>query len=229
MAVLLDLSEKFGNLKEATFLQRKNRFVGECLLNGKIITCHIADTGRLKEILVKGRKILISLNPPHLKTDSKLIAAKMKEGFILLNTSIHSLIGEAAIKQGILGFIPKSLKKEVTIGKSRIDFLVDGSHYVELKGCNLRKDEICLFPDAPTKRGKKHLEELIRLKEKGFCTYILLMILRDAKFFKPNEQTDPQFAETFYMALDKGVEFKAFKVKIENGKIILNGTVKLLY
>ncbi len=228
MTVLLDLSEKFGNLKEATFLQRKNRFVGECLLNGKIITCHIADTGRLKEILVKGRKVLISLNPPHLKTDSKLIAAEMEEGFILLNTSIHSLIGEAAIKQGVLGFVPKTLKKEATVGKSRIDFLIDGNHYVELKGCNLRKGNVCLFPDAPTERGRKHLEELIKLKEKGFHTSILLMILRDAEFFKPNEQTDPQFAETFYKALKKGVEFKAFRVKIVDGKIVLNGTVKLL-
>ncbi|WP_456395280.1 DNA/RNA nuclease SfsA [Desulfurobacterium sp.] len=228
MTVLLDLSEKFGDLKEATFLQRKNRFVGECLLNGKIITCHIADTGRLKEILVKGRKILVSLNPPHLKTRTKLIAAEMKEGFILLNTSIHSLIGEAAIKQGVLGFIPETLKKEVNIGKSRMDFLVDGNHYVELKGCNLREGNVCLFPDAPTERGRKHLEELIKLKEKGFRTSILLMILRDAEFFKPNAQTDPQFTRTFYTALKKGVEFKAFKVKIINSKIVLNGTVKLL-
>ncbi|WP_456465279.1 DNA/RNA nuclease SfsA [Desulfurobacterium sp.] len=227
MKVLFDLSKRFGDLKEATFLSRKNRFVGECLLDGKRITCHIADTGRLREILTEGRKILISLNPSHLKTDSKLIAAEMEEGFVLLNTSVHSEIAEKAIRQGILGFIPEDVKKEVRIGKSRVDFLINGNHYVELKGCNLRIGDVCLFPDAPTERGRRHLEELISLKEKGYQASILIMVLRKADLFRPNHETDPKFAETFYRALERGVEFKAFRVKLKDKKVVLDGDVKL--
>ncbi|WP_457567582.1 DNA/RNA nuclease SfsA [Desulfurobacterium sp.] len=226
--VLLDLEKQFGPLEEAIFLKRKNRFVGECLLNGKKITCHIADTGRLKEILTAGREILVSPNPPFLKTDSKLIAVRMEEGFILLNTSIHSKIAEAAIKLGILGFIPDTIEKEVKTGKSRIDFLVNGNHYIEVKGCNLKVGNLCMFPDAPTVRGKRHLEELIKLKQKGFKTSILVLVLRDAEIFAPNDKTDPEFAATFYRALESGVEFKSFKVKIEDRKVLLNGSVKLL-
>ena len=224
---LFDL-KSLGKLEKGKFIKRPNRFVGICEINGKKKTCHIADPGRLKEILTEGREILAVKNKPELKMDYKMVAAKMEDGWILLNTSFHSKIAAQAIKQGILGFIPQSLKSEVKFGNSRLDFFVDNRMFVELKGSNLLIDNKCLFPDAPTERGRRHLEELIEAKKKGYEAVILIMALRDCECFQTYDKLDKKFGETFKKALKEGVKFIGFKIKInENFEIELNGKLEL--
>ncbi len=212
--VLFDL-KKLGKLEEAEFIERPNRFVGLCRINGLIKKCHIADSGRLKEILTEGRKLLVVKNPEGMKTDYRVLAAKMEEGWILLNTSIHSKIGKKAIEKGVLGFKPKKIRSEVKYGNSRIDFLVDENTLIELKGSNLLVEGKCLFPDAPTSRGKKHLEELIKAVKEGYKAFILIMVLRDCRCFETNKKLDPAFSDAFKKALKEGVKFIGFKVKID--------------
>jgi sugar fermentation stimulation protein A len=227
MEELFDLKD-LGKLGEAEFLERPNRFVGKCKINKEVKTCHIADPGRLKEILHEGRKVLVVKNRPELKMDYKIVAAKMEDGWILLNTSFHSKIARKAIEKGVLGFIPKKIKSEVKFGNSRLDFFINNKIFVELKGSNLLIDKKCIFPDAPTERGRRHLEELIKAKEKGYRAVILFMGLRDCECFKTNDKLDKEFAETFKKALKKGVEFYGFKIKIdENFKVVLNGKLPL--
>ncbi len=225
--ILFDL-KTLGKLEKGRFIERPNRFVGICKIDGKEKTCHIADPGRLKEILTKEREILVVKNKPNLKMDYKLVAVKMEDGWILLNTSIHSKIAKEAIKRGILGFIPKRIKSEVSFGNSRIDYLIDEKMFVELKGCNLLLEDKCLFPDAPTKRGARHLEELIEAKKQGYEAVILIMALRECKCFDVNRKLDPVFSKTFEKALKEDVVFKGFKVKIdEDYRVVLNGNLKL--
>ncbi len=227
MEELFDLNQ-LGKLKEAEFLERPNRFVGKCKINNEIKTCHIADPGRLKEILHKGRKVLVVKNKPELKMDYKLVAAKMEDGWILLNTSFHSKIAKKAIEKGVLGFYPEKIKSEVKFGNSRLDFLIDDKIFVELKGSNLLIDKKCVFPDAPTERGRRHLEELIEAKQKGYRTIILFMGLRNCNCFQTYDELDKEFSETFKKALKKGVEFFGFKIKInQDFKVILNGKLPL--
>ncbi|WP_456402810.1 DNA/RNA nuclease SfsA [Persephonella sp.] len=224
---LFDLNS-FGNLTTGVFLERKNRFVGTVKVNNKIFTCHISDTGRLKEILNNGRKVLLAKNKESLKTDFKLVAAYMEDGWVLINTSVHSKIAYNAIKNGVLGFTPKIIKKEVPFGKSRIDFLVDNNHFIELKGSNLLIKDKCLFPDAPTERGKKHILELISSVKEGFKATILIMGLRNCRCFSPNKKLDPEFHNLFFKGLKSGVKFKGFKISINsNFKVIYSGEMKL--
>ncbi|HHG74227.1 MAG TPA: DNA/RNA nuclease SfsA [Persephonella sp.] len=225
--VLFDL-KKLGKLEEAEFIERPNRFVGLCRINGLIKKCHIADSGRLKEILTKGRKLLVVKNPEGMKTDYRVLAAKMEEGWILLNTSIHSKIGKKAIEKGVLGFKPKKIRSEVKYGNSRIDFLVDENTLIELKGSNLLVEGKCLFPDAPTSRGKKHLEELIKAVKEGYQAFILIMVLRDCRCFETNKKLDPAFSDAFEKALKVGVKFIGFKVKIDkNLNVVLKEKIGL--
>ena len=227
MLVLLDL-KSIGKIEKAQFIERPNRFVGICRINGLVKKCHIADSGRLREILTEGRELLVVKNPEGMKTDYKVLAAKMEDGWILLNTSLHSKIGKKAIQEGILGFKPEKIKAEVRYGKSRIDFLVDENAFVELKGSNLLIDKKCIFPDAPTSRGKKHLEELIKAVKEGYRAYILIMVLRDCSCFETNGELDPEFSDTFKEALKAGVKFVGFKVKIDKDlNVILNGKINL--
>ncbi|MBK3331763.1 DNA/RNA nuclease SfsA [Persephonella atlantica] len=217
-----------GKLEEATFVERPNRFTAICRKDGKNIRCHVADSGRLKEILTEGRKLLVVKNPPDLKTDYKILAAKMEEGWILLNTSLHSKIGKEAIKNGVLGFIPKEIKTEVKWGNSRIDYLIDSNTFVELKGSNLLVGNRCIFPDAPTERGTKHLRELIDAVKDGYSAIIMIMALRDCECFQTNKKLDPQFSEIFEMALNSGVRFLAFKIEINRDyDIVLKDKIPL--
>ncbi|WP_457639223.1 DNA/RNA nuclease SfsA [Persephonella sp.] len=227
MSVLFDL-KKLGKIEKATFIERPNRFVGICKVNGKAHRCHIADSGRLKEILTEGRKLLVVKNRKGMKTDYRVIGALMEDGWILLNTSLHSKIGEQAIKKGVLGFIPEKVKKEVKFGNSRIDYLINDRVFVELKGSNLLDKDRCLFPDAPTERGRKHLEELVKAVKEGYDAYILIMVLRNCRCFDTNKGLDPAFAQAFKEALEKGVKFAGFRVKIdEDFHVILEEKTEL--
>jgi len=224
---LFDLN-KLGELTFAEFISRPNRFVGEIQVNGRTASCHIADTGRLKEILMKGRRILVAKNPARLKTDYRLLACEMGE-WVLINTAIHTHIARAAIHNGVLGFIPKTLQPEVKTGNSRLDFLVDNRLFIELKGTNLILDSQCRFPDAPTTRGRRHLEELIQLKKGGKDAMILILGLRNCPCFVPNRDMDPAFSTTFQKALANGVQYQGFRVKldIDTGYVLSNGKLPL--
>jgi sugar fermentation stimulation protein A len=152
----------------------------------------------------------------------------MDDGWVLVNTSLHSKIGMEAIKNGILGFFPQNIKREVQFGKSRLDYLVDNNTFVELKASNLLIDNRCIFPDAPTERGVKHLKELHLATKKGYKAIILIMGLRNCSCFSPNKILDKNFSDSFFNVLNNGVQFVGFKVKIDDKKrVVLNGSMKL--
>ncbi|MEO2068126.1 MAG: DNA/RNA nuclease SfsA [Desulfurobacteriaceae bacterium] len=228
MEKILNVKELLGDFSRGLFVERPNRFVGLVSVKGKIFKAHISDTGRLKELLIPETPVILANNERG-KLDYKLVAVLNDGTWVFLNTSLHSKIAQKVIEKGLLGFIPEEIKREVKWRNSRIDFLVDGKFYIEVKGCNLEKRNICLFPDAPTARGRKHLEDLIELREKGFETAVLFLVFRKCECFKPHEVQDPKFAKTFKLALEKGVKFYAFKLSFcpESGWIYFEKEIAL--
>lgn len=210
-------------------MKRRNRFVGEILVGGKPFTCHISDTGRLRELFRKGAGVLVSHNREGLKTDFRLVAVRKGDEWVLVNTSVHSRIARKIVEMGFLGFTPESVRGEVRAGRSRIDLLIDGKLYVEVKGVNLSMSGICLFPDAPTKRGVKHLLELVELKRKGFEAAMMALSFVKCDCFLPNRETDEEFSRTFELALGEGVKFFGFRLGFEpeTGCILLRGELPL--
>jgi len=146
------------NLKSGIFLTRPNRFVSEILYKNKVELAHIHDPGRLNELLIKGREILFTNSSGKLKYYVK--AVKSEEKWILIDTSLHSKIAMKLFSYMSEFSNVKEIKKEVPIGKSRIDFVLDGMP-LEVKGVTLVKKELALFPDAPTERGTRHVQEII--------------------------------------------------------------------
>ncbi|MEZ0323860.1 MAG: DNA/RNA nuclease SfsA [Hydrogenothermaceae bacterium] len=200
-----------SKIVKGLFIKRLNRFVGQIDIDGKLFNVHIADTGRLKEILTEGREVYITLSD-NLKTDGKLLFVKMEDGIILLNTSYHSKIAYNLIKNI---FPDLDIKPEFKYKESRIDFLVGDRYLIEVKGCNLLVDDICLFPDAPTERGLKHLFHLMESKNDGYKPIVLILAFRDCNCFFPNLKTDKMFFQTFKKAVDEGVDIKIFKLKTD--------------
>ncbi|BAF70776.1 DNA/RNA nuclease SfsA [Nitratiruptor sp. SB155-2] len=226
--ILFDLTT-LGELTTGSLIKRQNRFLATAFVDNQVKKVHIADTGRLEEILTPNRALLLLKNRPGLKTDYTLIAAKMEEGWVLINTKLHRPIAQKAIKQGVLGFIPKTLQAEVLFENSRLDFKADDA-FIELKGCSLVQDNLCLFPNAPTSRGVKHIRDLIKAKEKGFNAYILIMAVRKCACFKPHPTRDLEFQTIFFKALQKGVRFKGFFIRIDSSlHVVFDGPLTLCH
>jgi sugar fermentation stimulation protein A len=191
------------------------------------VEVHIHDPGRLKELLYPGNKVLLkkAANDKR-KTKWDVIAASYHGNWILAHSGYHSDIAEWIIKKPEISPFGKikDITREPRMGKSRLDFLLEKMNgkkiWVEVKGCTLAINGIALFPDAPTARGKRHLETLISAIKKGAKAAVFILVFRpDAKCFAPNKETDPDFSNTFYEALDMGVMMYPLLFRYEDEKI----------
>ena len=200
----------FRNDLEGVFLSRPNRFVIEAETPRGIIRAHCPNPGRMQELLLPGTPLIFEDSrrehlPPSAapvrvprKTRYSLAACRYKDKIIPLNSSRANAAAEALI---IPHLFPEAeeVRREVTLGPSRFDFLVTGGtrrHLVEVKACTLCEHGAAMFPDAPTIRGTRHVLELAGSAAEGFVPHIIIVIFhRDARLFVPNLHTDPAFAE----------------------------------
>jgi sugar fermentation stimulation protein A len=115
------------------------------------------------------------------------------------------------------------VKREVKYGNSRFDIYAENENekcFVEVKNVTLKEGDYALFPDAVTKRGKKHLEELIRVKEAGIRAVMLFVVQRlDVDTFAPAWNIDPDYSEKLNEAYRKGVEVIPVQAKVTPEKI----------
>lgn len=207
------------DLMKGTFISRPNRFIGEIRYKGQIETAHIHDPGRLKELLIEGAEILFTHSKGKLKYYIK--AVKAANEWVLIDTALHSKI---ALK--VFDYLPefskvKEIRKEVKIGNSRIDFLLDGVP-LEVKGVSLVKDNLALFPDAPTERGARHVKEII-----AHNGIILLLVVRRAESFAPNWDMDPKFSKRLSEARKKGIKIITIQISFDGNMIYFEGKIPL--
>ena len=199
------------NLMKGIFITRLNRFTGVIKYKGVNEFAHIHDPGRLNELLIEGNEVLFTYSRGKLKYYIK--AVKVNEEWVLIDTALHS-----DIAQKVIDLLPEfskigEIKREVKIGNSRIDFVVDNIP-LEVKGVTLVEEDIALFPDALTKRGTRHVREII--EHDGI---ILFLIFRSAKSFTPNFMMDPEFSRNLSEARKSGIKILAVQI-VFDGKMI---------
>lgn len=215
---------------EGVVVERQNRFL--CIVN---ITkpeyleaemVHVHDPGRLEDILYPGNRVLIRrAKGGKRKTRWDLIAGDVRGEWVLVNSAWHRRISEWVIENRIIPFFTgiDTILPEQKYGDSRLDFLLkekERSIWVEVKGCTLAQDGIALFPDAPTTRGRRHLEELIKARNEGHEAAVMILVLRqDAQCFSPNKEIDPDFTLTFRKAVDAGVKVFPLRFSFEENTI----------
>jgi sugar fermentation stimulation protein A len=210
-----------SNLFQGTFLERTNRFTVIFTTPEEDEKAHLRDPGRLKELLIPGVRLLLrkALNPDSRKTKYDVIAVWSKGIWVLINSGFHSdLAAELLESRLVPEFLDYEVKKrEFTFGMSRIDFLLSRGKdmmLLEVKGCTLVEGGLAKFPDAPTERGKRHVEELIRAKSMSMNSTVLFLITReDALLFTPNWVMDPGFSEALSQAHQKEVNIIAYSFK----------------
>ncbi len=211
---------KYKSITEGTFINRPNRFIANVLIEGKEEVAHVKNTGRCKELLREGFKVYLEISPnPQRKTKYDLVAAlKEREGLppllINLDSQIPNSAAEEWLRAGNIFEKGAKIRREVTYKNSRFDFLIEETNgrksFLEVKGVTQEIEGRVLFPDAPTERGVKHIEELIKAREEGFGAYILFVIqMKGIGSLSPNDETHKAFGDALRKARDKGVTILA--------------------
>ena len=214
------------------FLSRDNRFLATVELNGERVKAHVHDPGRLGELLFPGNEVLLKrYDTSKRRTSWEIIASKMGKMWILTNSKFHSRIAERILKSDLspFGCLP-DVVSEMRYGKSRLDFYSSSRNlWIEVKGCTLLKGAVALFPDAPTSRGRRHVEDLIKLKGEGKRGAIIFLVFVPARFFSPNYETDPKFSESLVNAYHAGVEIHAIRLNYDGSKITYEGEIPIRF
>ena len=205
---------KYKETEKAVFLKRPNRFIAEVEIQGKRETVHVKNTGRCKELLIPGTEVILEKSGnPNRKTKYDLICVNKQGRLVNMDSQIPNKAAEEWIKKG--GLFPEevTIRPEKKYGNSRFDLYVESPvrrAFVEVKGVTLEENNIVRFPDAPTVRGIKHVEELIHCMEEGYEAYLLLVIqMKGVKKFMPNWETQPEFGEALIKAEKAGVKILA--------------------
>jgi len=200
----------YKNIHKALFERRLNRFVAEIFIEGRFELCHVKNTGRCKELLLKNAVVYVEkCDQSDRKTQYTLIAVE-KDGVLFnIDSYAPNIAAKEWILSGGLGFVPDCLKSEAVFGCSRFDLYYefkDRKGFIEVKGVTLEREGIALFPDAPTERGIKHLNELCLAKKAGYEASILFVLqFTGANSFSPNKETHLAFANALLDAKNSGV------------------------
>lgn len=205
---------KYDNVKKAVFVNRINRFCSNIEIDGKTQLCHVKNTGRLCELLVKGAVCFVQEHDnPDRKTKYSLVAVQKGQETVNIDSTAPNKVFYEWVRDGHFCDGVTLIKPEKTYGNSRFDCYIeagDRKMYVEVKGVTLEKNGTALFPDAPTQRGVKHLRELCRCVNNGFDAYIVFVIqMKGINEFSPNTETHKEFANALCECRDRGVNILA--------------------
>ncbi len=218
------------------FVGRPNRFLALVECGGREVTAHLANTGRLSEILVPGRPVyLLPAKNPHRKTAFSLILADLDGVLVGLNSAAANDVAYEYLSRRL--FDPFSsyalIRREVTFTDGRYDLFLTEQGLpdliVEVKGVNLVRGGRALFPDAPTERGTKHLRGLMEARERGLRAAALFVVMRDdAQTFSPNDEADARFAAALRAAHGRGVELFALVTRVTVTRMDITGAIPVV-
>ncbi len=227
----------YPNVTKGEFLSRPNRFIARVKIGDEIHTVHVKNTGRCRELLVEGATVYLTKSDnPNRKTKYDLVAVEKqrKNGEILLINMDSQVVNAAAeewLEKGELFGKDAIIRREVTYKKSRFDFYIETGErkiFLEVKGVTLENDGIALFPDAPTERGIKHINELITCCKESHEAYILFVIqMQGVTEFSPNDITHKSFGDALRRAEKSGVKIMAMDCNITPHSIEINKPVKI--
>lgn len=205
----------YKDIHEGIFIDRPNRFIANVSVDGEVQVCHVKNTGRCRELLITGTKVLLekSSNPTR-KTKYDLVKVYKGERLINMDSNAPNIVFGEFLRSGGLGFIPELVKPEYKHGDSRFDFYFehdDKKAFAEVKGVTLESGNIARFPDAPTERGIKHLKGLMECVKQGYEAYAVFVIqMRHIDSFEPAWDKHPEFCITLTEAAQAGVRILAF-------------------
>ncbi len=226
-------------LHRGILLRRYKRFLCDVRLDsGEEITAWCPNPGRMTGCAFPGEPVWLSHDPNpkrKLKYTWELARDPRSSALILVNTQRPNAVAEEAVREGLvselLGY--GRLRREVRYGEnSRVDLFLDQPEdegllaecLVEVKSATLPVGEgVGAFPDAPTKRGRKHLAELASEVVAGRRAVQLFLASRsDITAIRPAVEVDPAYAVALKQAVAAGVEVLAYGVMVTETEVRLS-------
>ena len=211
---------KYQHIVQAEFVDRPNRFIAHVRLDGREETVHVKNTGRCRELLQPAVTVYLEKSAnPNRSTAYDLVAVEKGERMINMDSQAPNKVVEEWLMTKVLFPDLIFVRPETKYGNSRFDFYVETESekiFMEVKGVTLENEGVVKFPDAPSDRAVKHVEELIQAKKDGYRVFVIFVIqMQDVKYFTPNEETHPEFAAALRKAAEAGVEILAYDCKVE--------------
>lgn len=210
---------KYDNIKKGRFLERPNRFIAYAEIDGKREKVHVKNTGRCKELLIPDAEIYLEKSANAARSTAyDLVMVKKGDRLVNMDSNAPNKAVEEWLSEKKLFPDLTYLRPETVYQNSRFDFYAEcGSGeetrrvFIEVKGVTLEEEQVVRFPDAPSERAVKHVEELIRAKEEGYEAYIIFVIqMKGVSYFEPNDRMHPAFGETLRRAKKAGVCIRAY-------------------
>ena len=228
-----------ATLIPATFVKRDNRFRVTVRVEGHLLWAHLPNSGRLRELLVPGRRVLLAAAQAlGRRTPYDLLMVDLDGTLVSIDARMPSRLLYEVLRpaqdrtlqagrlEAFAGYA--EVRREVTYGQSRLDLVLEGGPdggrcFIEAKSVTLVKDGVALFPDAPTQRGRRHLGELARARAEGHRAAVVFIVQRDdATSFSPHDEADPAFGQALREAAQAGVEVYAYKCRVSEGEVALD-------
>lgn len=222
-------------LQPATVLKRENRFLVRAELGGVEIHAHMANPGRLPELIYPGAIVYVRpATHSERKTAWDVVMVKRGRCYCCLDTRMaNAAFHEALLNRRIPEFADyQTIACEKCYGNSRLDFILNPDTervLIEVKSVSLVIGGHAFFPDAPTLRGAKHVRELAEASRQGESAWIVFVCQRrDPLSVSPNEGTDPDFARALREARDAGVNFMALTCQVTPRVVRIVGRVPVM-
>ncbi len=213
-------------------MDRPNRFIAHVEIGGKVETVHVKNTGRCRELLVPGGRVYLEESDNlSRKTRYDLIKVWKGDRLVNMDSQAPNKVVQEFIEQGKLFKDVNRLKPETTYGKSRFDFYVEAGDekiFIEVKGVTLEEDGEVRFPDAPSERAVKHVEELVAAKRDGYQVYVIFVIqMENVKHFTPNDRTHKAFGDALRKAAAAGVQVLAYECLVTEDGLEISKEVEV--
>lgn len=229
-----------GPVVRVRFLSRPNRFLARVQdPKGRTLHAHVPNPGRMEELLLPGITmgwVVPARRGSSRTTEFTLVAVRHGRSTVSLDTGLaNRLIGGALARKEIDALPPGPWLAEARLGHHRLDFGVpdtgatDWRALLEVKSSNLRVGRAALFPDAPTERGRRHLEVLTRFVGRRRRADVLFAVQRDdVEEFRPNAALDPAFAAALGRAAAAGVGLHAFTLHVRPERACLGRRIPVV-
>jgi sugar fermentation stimulation protein A len=227
-----DAFVRWPELIQGKLVRRYKRFLADIeLADGKLVTAHCPNSGRMKFCSEPGRRVYISThNNPKRKLKYTWELIEMPTSLVGVNTLVPNRLVYQSIKSNAVPSLwgYDSIRKEAVVNPHcRLDLLLENEEHencwVEIKNSTMVEDGNASFPDAVTARGLKHLVEMEKLLKQGDRCVMFYRIQRmDATTFNPADEIDPAYGRELRKATQKGLEVLVYDVSIDLSTIRLN-------
>ena len=224
-------------LIKGKLIKRYKRFFTDVKLDKKIVTAHCANTGSMLGLLDSDSEVYLSKNDnPKRKLKYGLEIVKSKNNLVGVNTHMANKIVNHALNNNLIKELKNNnkIKPEVYYNdETRFDFLIEKKGqkiFVEVKNVTLfRYQKTAEFPDAITTRGSKHLLTLIDAINEGYKCYLLYLVqIQNMENFKIAKDIDNEYYNNYLKAKKAGVNFLAYRCKINSNEIIVDKKLKII-